>query len=160
MPFPVVGREGLQRQNCTDSRFQEQDASSVFSAVFSVEVIGAERLQVVELRRCCADDAPMTPSRCRRERQHPSKEISMSGALLEVLATLYHNPDPNAKSQASEWLEAWQLKAEAWNVADSVLHSTVRNVEVLFFCSQTLVCKVRTCVSKILSTGALDSTGF
>ena len=76
-------------------------------------------------------------------RQHPSDQLqAMSEVLLEVLATLYHSPDATAKARASQWLEEWRLKTEAWNAVDSVLHSHLRNLEVLFFCSQTLVFKV------------------
>lgn len=66
----------------------------------------------------------------------------MNELLLSALSTLYHDPDPNKKAQASKWLETWRRTPEAWNTTDAILHSDIKNVEILFFCSQTLVFKV------------------
>ena len=84
--------------------------------------------------------------RSRRNRRHffacPSPSINMSEGLLEALSALYHHPDQQEKKRASLWLEEWRLTTDAWKTADGMLHSATRNVEVLFFCAQTLVFKV------------------
>lgn len=65
----------------------------------------------------------------------------MSKALLDALAVLYHDTDSEAKRRASQWLEGWRLKSDAWNVSVSVLHSQRTDINVLLFCAETLSIK-------------------
>lgn len=60
------------------------------------------------------------------------------GELQAAVQALYHHPDPKVKDQANRWLEDWQQRVEAWQVADQVLHDGSASMEAHYFAAQTL----------------------
>eukprot|EP00850_Spirogloea_muscicola_P015941 SM000126S26317 [mRNA] locus=s126:109074:117426:- [translate_table: standard] len=66
-----------------------------------------------------------------------------AATLLQALQALYHHPDPEVRSAANRWLEDFQQTVEAWQVSDSLLHSSSSSLEVQYFCAQTLRTKIQ-----------------
>ncbi|KAI8336541.1 armadillo-type protein [Chlamydoabsidia padenii] len=62
--------------------------------------------------------------------------------VLEALASLYSNSDATSKKQATKWLEGFQKKSEAWQVADVLINAENANVETRLFAAQTLRQKI------------------
>ncbi|KAH7433969.1 hypothetical protein KP509_07G095100 [Ceratopteris richardii] len=63
--------------------------------------------------------------------------------LLQALQALYHDPSPTTRNAANQWLQDFQQSLEAWQISDSLLHDPSINLEVLYFCAQTLRTKIQ-----------------
>ncbi|CAO3589815.1 unnamed protein product [Absidia cylindrospora] len=62
--------------------------------------------------------------------------------VLEALSSLYSDTDTATKKQATKWLEGFQKKPEAWQVADLLINSENSNLETRLFSAQTLRQKI------------------
>ncbi|MDA8532027.1 exportin/importin beta family protein [bacterium] len=63
--------------------------------------------------------------------------------MLAAVQALHTDPNPAAKQAANEWLTAFQESAEAWSVADAVLHTAGVPMEATFQAVQTLSRKMQ-----------------
>ncbi|CAO3616853.1 unnamed protein product [Cunninghamella blakesleeana] len=62
--------------------------------------------------------------------------------VLEALSALYSNTNSGGKKQALKWLEAFQKKSEAWQVADILINAENSNIETRLFAAQTFRQKI------------------
>ncbi|KAI8073059.1 armadillo-type protein [Gongronella butleri] len=62
--------------------------------------------------------------------------------VLEHLSQLYSAHDATVKKQASRWLEDFQKKPDAWQVADLLINNPSANMETRLFAAQTLRQKI------------------
>ncbi|ORX60507.1 ARM repeat-containing protein [Hesseltinella vesiculosa] len=63
-------------------------------------------------------------------------------SVLEHLSKLYSVTDSDTKRQTSKWLETFQKKTEAWQVADILINSEAANLETRLFAAQTFRQKI------------------
>lgn len=69
--------------------------------------------------------------------------MGTQATLLQALQALYHDPNPETRSAANQWLQNFQQGLEAWQVSDNLLHEPSSSLEVLYFCAQTLRTKIQ-----------------
>ncbi|XP_043242941.1 transportin-3-like isoform X1 [Amphibalanus amphitrite] len=62
--------------------------------------------------------------------------------VVQAIQTLYHDPNPTSKEQASKWLQELQQSIVAWKVADQLLHDK-RDLESCYFAAQTMRTKIQ-----------------
>ncbi|KAI8147628.1 armadillo-type protein [Fennellomyces sp. T-0311] len=62
--------------------------------------------------------------------------------VIEALSALYSAPDPQAKKEASRWLDNFQKQPEAWTTADYLLKADDSNTETRLFAAQTFRQKI------------------
>ncbi|KAJ9074825.1 Nuclear import receptor [Entomophthora muscae] len=79
---------------------------------------------------------------------------NLQDQVLSALAALY-NPQPNQAQliEATNFLEQFQKKVEAWSIADQLLRDPNQNTSVKFFMAQTLRQKIKHQLND-LDTGA------
>ena len=62
--------------------------------------------------------------------------------VAAAVETLYHNPDPQEKKRAENWLENLQKSVYAWQVADQLLHRKW-SMETCYMAAQTMRTKIQ-----------------
>ncbi|KAI9495182.1 armadillo-type protein [Zychaea mexicana] len=62
--------------------------------------------------------------------------------VLEALSALYSASDPQAKNEASRWLNTFQKQQEAWGTVDYLLKADDSNTETRLFAAQTFRQKI------------------
>jgi len=63
--------------------------------------------------------------------------------VVEAIRSLYHDPDPKRKEEASKWLNQLQRSVYAWTISDQLLQRKV-DVETSYFAAQTMRSKIQT----------------
>ena len=60
----------------------------------------------------------------------------------EAIKSLYHDPDPKRKEEASKWLNQLQRSVFAWTISDQLLQRQL-DVETCYFAAQTMRSKIQ-----------------
>ena len=60
----------------------------------------------------------------------------------EAIKSLYHDPDPKRKEEASKWLNQLQRSVFAWTISDQLLQRHL-DVETCYFAAQTMRSKIQ-----------------
>ena len=63
--------------------------------------------------------------------------------VVAAVRSLYHDPDPKRKEEASKWLNQLQRSVYAWTISDQLLQRKV-DVETSYFAAQTMRSKIQT----------------
>ena len=62
--------------------------------------------------------------------------------VAEAIKSLYHDPDPKRKEEASKWLNQLQRSVFAWTISDQLLQRQL-DVETCYFAAQTMRSKIQ-----------------
>ena len=62
--------------------------------------------------------------------------------VAEAIKSLYHDPDPKRKEEASKWLNQLQRSVFAWTISDQLLQRQM-DVETCYFAAQTMRSKIQ-----------------
>jgi len=62
--------------------------------------------------------------------------------VIQAVHSLYHDPDPKRKEEASKWLNVLQKSVYAWTLSDQLLQRKV-DVETCYFAAQTMRSKIQ-----------------
>ena len=62
--------------------------------------------------------------------------------VVEAIKSLYHDPVPKRKEEASKWLNQLQRSVYAWTISDQLLQRQL-DVETCYFAAQTMRSKIQ-----------------